>query len=72
MGYGYPMSGVSNWTVVMNTSTATYTGIPDLGCNGSTAGWSAPFLVDDVHSSGVFQRQYEHDVYLDGLLGIHE
>jgi hypothetical protein len=67
MGYGYAVSGVTNWLVMDNVSNARHTGVPALDCLGRLPSAPAPFQIARAHSSGTFQSEFA-DAQLDSLV----
>lgn len=60
IGYGYPVSGVSDWTVTGNTDTARHVGVIATGtttCDGGTVSQPGAFQAGSVTSS-TLQSQY--------------
>jgi parallel beta-helix repeat protein len=60
MGYGIPVSGVTNFNVTNNTSTAIHDGLPTIPCvTGQSLDIPKAFQRNPTWSSGTFQSQFE-------------
>ncbi|HEY0797893.1 MAG TPA: right-handed parallel beta-helix repeat-containing protein, partial [Candidatus Baltobacteraceae bacterium] len=71
MGYGYAVSGVSNWTVTGNVDNSTHVGTPNAGCGGNVSA-PAGFQVDSTYTnSSMLQSQFV-PATLFYLLGISD
>jgi parallel beta-helix repeat protein len=59
MGYGFPVNGVRNWTVVDNIDASRHTGTPSKACMGQLQSSPEGFQINSDHSYGTFQPEYE-------------
>jgi parallel beta-helix repeat protein len=73
-GYGYVINGVSNFTVLGNTSSARHSGTPGPGCRGHAPPAPLAFQYNPQTSSGTFQPEFlsAPSTALDGIVGVTE
>eukprot|EP00978_Attheya_sp_CCMP212_P006116 scaffold13787_cov59-Attheya_sp.AAC.5 len=67
MQYGFAVNGVRDWNITGNLGYAEHGGMPTISCNGRYPSAPRPFQVDRVHSTGLFQDEFE-DASLDSAL----
>ena len=67
LGYGYAVSGVTNWTVMDNVDNARHSGTPVRSCAGVLPSPPGPFQIARNRSSGTFQNEFT-DAVLDAAL----
>jgi len=73
IGYGYAVSGVSDWTVTGNTDTARHVGVVPTGsgCGGTTPSQPGAFQVGSA-SSSTLQSQFVGGQRLEHVLAVSE
>ncbi len=71
VGYGYAVSGVSDWTVTGNVNTSSNNGISTAPCDSSrySNALADAFVIDRTHAFGSFQPEFVDGV-LEGAAGI--
>jgi hypothetical protein len=67
MGYGYAVSGVTNWLVMDNVARSRHTGTPVVDCAGRVPSAPSRFQIGRANSSGTFQNEFA-DADLDSAL----
>ncbi|HKX31896.1 MAG TPA: hypothetical protein VJ302_29690 [Blastocatellia bacterium] len=69
MGYGIAVSGVTGFSIQGNASSATHSGSPVAGCDGTVNNSPSAFLINHQDSAGAFQSEFVGG-HVESLLGL--